>query len=105
MNLYFDSLDKRRKKQSENVDDWTSDEHLKLLKDLAHAQKQYNDALERAGGNTKDISMKLFSANLKKATSEYEKAYGGSAHVSSYEATSGVIANIETLRAKKKLPP
>ena len=102
MNAYFDSLDKRRKKQSENVDDWNSDEHLKLLKDLALAQKQYNDALERAGGNTKDMSMKLYSSNLKRATAEYEKAYGGSAHVSSYEATSAVIANIETLRAKKE---
>lgn len=102
MNLYFDSLDKRRKKQSENVDNWNSDEHLKLLKNLALAQKQYNDALERAGGNTKDMSVKFFSSNLKRATSKYEEAYGTSRHVSSYEATSGVIANIETLRAKKE---
>ena len=105
MNLYFDSVDKRRKKQGENVNDWTSDSHLKLLKNLALRQKQYEDALERAGGNKKDMSMKLFSGNLKKATSEYEGAYGTSVHVSSYKATSGVIANIETLRAKKEANP
>ena len=103
MNLYFDSLDKRRKKQSENVDDWNSDEHLKLLKNLAIAQKQYNDALKGAGGSTKDMATKIFfSDKLKKATSAYKKAYGSTDHVSSYEATSGVIANIELLRAKKE---
>jgi TP901 family phage tail tape measure protein len=106
MNLYFDSLDKRRKKQAENVDDWNSDEHLKLLKDLAIAQKQYNDALKGAGGSTKDMATKLFfSDKLKKATSAYKKAYGSTDHVSSYEATLGVITNIETLRAKKEADP
>jgi len=102
MNLYFDSLDKRRKKQSENVDDWNSDEHLKLLRNLALRQKQYEDALERAGGNTKDMSVKFFRSNLNRATSAYKEAYGSTDHVSSYEATSGVIANIELLRAKRE---